>query len=134
MGADMASIHALLADHEKIRREVEDIPQGVRSVTTSDDPDVAALIRRHVWEMKSRMEQGRPIRRMDPLFRELFAHHDRIHMEIEEVPGGARVVETSDDPQVVLLIRQHARAVSEFAERGMDRMHEPTPLPEGYRP
>jgi quercetin dioxygenase-like cupin family protein len=40
------------------------------------------------------------------------------------------VVETSDDPEVVALIRQHAhRAVSEFVERGMDRAHEPTPLP-----
>jgi hypothetical protein len=36
---------------------------------------------------------------------------------------------------VAPLIRQHARrAVSEFVARGMERMHEPTPLPDGYAP
>ena len=83
--------------------------------------------------MKQRMEEGRPIRHMDPVFRELFRHHEKVRIEIEEVPGGVRVLETSEDPQVTLLIRQHARrAVSEFVERGMRRAMQPTPLPDGY--
>src|SRR3546814_8363584 len=42
---------------------------------------------------------------------------------------------TSDDPNVVLLIRQHAhRFVSEAAEEGMSRAMRPTPLPNGYSP
>lgn len=133
MMQDMHVIHGLLMNHEKIRREVENIPGGVRTITTSSDPEVARMIRTHVYQMKERIEEGRTIRRMDPLFREIFEHHEKIHMQIEEVPGGARVTETSDDPQVTLLIRQHARrAVSEFVEGGMQRAMQPTPLPEGY--
>ena len=85
--------------------------------------------------MKGRIEDGRPIRMMDPLFREIFRHHQQIRLEIEELTNGLAVTETSNDPQVTLLIRQHAkRAVSEFVSRGMQRAMEPTPLPNGYQP
>ena len=133
MMGDMHVIHDLLMEHEKIRREVENIPGGVRTVTTSSDPSITKSIRTHVYQMKSRIEEGRSIRHMDALFREIFEHHDKIDMRIEEVPGGVRAIETSEDPQVALLIRQHARAVSEFVERGMRRAMQSTPLPEGYQ-
>ena len=133
-GGDVhGTIHALMAAHTAVERRVADVPGGVETVTESDDPAVVALIRTHVRQMAARMEAGRPIRRWDPLFAELFARADAVAMRVEDTPRGVRVVETSADPQVTLLIRQHARrAVSEFVERGMDRMHEPTPLPEGY--
>jgi hypothetical protein len=135
MMRDMRVIHDLLVKHEKIQRAVEDIPGGIRAVTTSVDPEVASRIRAHVWQMKGRIEQGRPIRMMDPLFREIFRHHERIKLEVVEVPGGAQVTETSGDPQVMLLIQQHARrAVSEFVAGGMQRAMRPTPLPDGYDP
>lgn len=131
MGGDMDTIHALLADHASIDRRVTDRPDGVETWTESDDPEVAARIRAHVRQMDARLEEGRPIRRWDPLFAELFDHADAISMVIEDTEKGVRVVETSDAPYVVSLIQQHAhRAVSEFVERGMDRAHEPTPLPE----
>ncbi len=134
MMRDMPVIHDLLVDHERIDRRVEEIPGGIRAVTWSDDEEVAALIRTHVRQMKARLEDGHPIRQMDPVFREIFEHHEAIEIEIEEVPGGVRVTETSDDPQVVLLIRQHAeRAVSEFVADGMERAMQRTPLPTGYR-
>ncbi|WP_146193547.1 hypothetical protein [Sphingosinicella humi] len=135
MMEDMGSIRSLLADHEKVERQVEDIPNGVRTVTTSDDPKVAALIRQHVRQMDARYDRDQPIRMMDPVFRELFRNRDRASLEYEDIPGGIRVTHTSDDPNVVLLIRQHARHfVSEAAEEGMARAMRPTPLPEGYRP
>lgn len=129
----MAVFHQLLTDHARIKRDVQDVPGGIVTVTTSDDPAVAALIRTHVAQMKERVERGQPVRRWDPLFAELFRPADRIVMKVEDVTGGVRVTETSDDPQVALLIRQHARrGVSEFVARGFDRAHEPTPLPDGY--
>ena len=134
MMRDMPVIHDLLVAHERIERRVEEIPEGIRAVTWSDDEEVATLIRTHVRQMKARVEDGDPIRQMDPVFQEIFEHHEAIEMEIEEVPGGVRVTETSDDPQVVLLIRQHARrAVSEFVADGMERAMQPTPLPSRYR-
>lgn len=135
MMRDMRVIRDLLGDHGEIRRRVDDVPGGISSVTTSADHQVAELIRTHVRQMKGRVERGDVIRPMDPLFQEIFDHHTAIHMEIDDVADGVRVTETSDDPQVTLLIRQHARrAVSEFVAEGMPRAMEPTPLPAGYRP
>ncbi|MGH3737554.1 MAG: hypothetical protein ACRDT6_18385 [Micromonosporaceae bacterium] len=134
MMRDMRVIRGLLDNHLEIQRDVTDVPGGIRSVTTSADGEVAAAIRTHVDQMRQRIEQGATIRHMDPLFREIFEHHEKIEMKVEEIEGGVRVVETSSDPQVVLLIRQHARrAVSEFVATGMDRAMRPTPLPDGYR-
>lgn len=134
MMRDMHVIHGLLSDHRKIERRVEDIPGGVQTVTVSSDSRTADLIRQHVQQMQRRIEAGQPIRMMDPLFAEIFRHHRSIRMEIEEIDGGVRVTETSDDPAVTSLIRQHARrAVSEFVEDGMRRAMQPTPLPEGYQ-
>ena len=134
MRQHMRVIHRLLVEHEEISREVEVIPGGIRARTVSDRAEIADLIRIHVRQMKERIEAGSPIRQMDPVFREIFEHHRKIRMEVEATSGGVRVVETSEDPQVVLLIRQHARrAVSEFVADGMQRAMRPTPLPSGYR-
>lgn len=126
--------HELLRNHDAIKRTVEDIPGGVRTLTTSDDPQIAALIQLHVRQMAARYDAGMPVRNWDPLFTELLKHYDKVTLTIEDVDNGLRVTETSEDPQVVLLIRQHAHhGVSEFVERGFDRAHEETPLPEGYQ-
>lgn len=131
---DMHAIRALLARHESIDRRVENIPGGVRTTTVSDDPETAELIRSHARDMRARYDRAQPIRMMDPLFRELFRTREQARMEITDIPGGVRVVHTSADPQVALLIRQHAhRFVSEAAEEGMRRAMRPTPLPQGYR-
>ena len=130
---DMRVIHDLLVNHDRIRRRVEDVAEGIRAWTTSSDPELAGRIRTHVAQMKSRVEDGEPIRQMDPLFREIFEHHTEIEMDVDETASGVVVVETSADPQVELLIRQHAhRAVSEFAAEGMARAMRPTPLPPRY--
>src|SRR3546814_4869220 len=89
MMEDMRSIRSLLANHEKVERRVEDIPNGVRTVTTSDDPEVAALIRRHVRQMAARYDRDRPIRMMDPVFRELFRNRDRASLAYKDIPGAS---------------------------------------------
>jgi hypothetical protein len=133
MPAVMQPIHSLLADHQKVIRTVKEIPGGVETVTTSDDAAVTELVRKHTRQMKQQVELGQPIRMWDPLFVELFRHSSKVRMEITDVPGGVKVVNTSDYPQATLLIRQHAtRGVSEFATGGFTRAHQPTPLPDGY--
>lgn len=133
MMEDMRPIRQMLMNHEQIDRRVEDLPKGVKTRTTSADPEIAAAIQKHVRQMHKRIKDKEPIRQMDPLFREIFEHADKIEMHIKDVEGGVVVTEISEDPQVVKLIKQHAhRAVSEFAEQGMQRAMQPTPLPEGY--
>ena len=134
MMEDMRPIRKMLMNHEQIERRVEDLPNGVKTWTTSDEPAIASVIQKHVRQMHERLKEDKPIRQMDPLFREIFKHADKIEMQIEDIENGVVVIETSADPQVVKLIRQHAhRAVSEFAEHGMQRAMQPTPLPEGYQ-
>jgi len=137
MGAsmdEMRVIRGLLTSPDRIERTVRNVPGGVVAVTTSADPQVAQLIRTHVRQMRASYERDEPIRTMDPVFRELFANRDRITLKIEDIPGGVRVLHTSDDPQVAALIRQHAHHfVSEAAEQGMARAMRPTPLPKGYQ-
>lgn len=129
----MRTIHQLLMEHGKITRRVNNLQNGIESWTESDDPAIAGAIQRHVHQMKDRMEKGQTIRHMDPVFRELFEHHEKVDIKINNIEKGVHVVETSQDPQVVLLIQQHAnRAVSEFVEGGMRRAMQPTPLPDGY--
>src|SRR6266542_1241501 len=60
MMADMPAIHDLLVRHDAIRRQVEDLPDGIRARTTSDDPSVAQLIQTHVQQMTRRIEAGPP--------------------------------------------------------------------------
>jgi hypothetical protein len=38
MMADVPAIHDLLVRHDAIRRQVDDLPDGIRARTTSDDP------------------------------------------------------------------------------------------------
>lgn len=133
--AEMRVIRGLLTSPDQIERTVRDVPGGVMATTTSGDPRVTELIRTHVRQMKASYERDEPIRMADPVFRELFANRERIDLTIEDVPGGVRVLHTSDDPRVAALIRQHAHHfVSEAAEQGMARVMRATALPEGYRP
>jgi hypothetical protein len=120
MMTDMSVIMQLLNGHQQIRRQVDDVDGGIRSVTTSSDPHLAQLITDHVAAMKTRIDTNHPIRHGDPLFAEIFKHHNDIHIRIDPADGGVTVTETSTGPQVTLLIRQHARAaVSQFVAQGM---------------
>lgn len=118
----------LLGNHEKIRRTVREIPGGVETVTDSDQPIVAGLIRDHVHAMKGRLEDGRRLRQWDPLFRAVFDEAAAIDVEIEDTPNGVIVRETSTDGRVTRLIRAHAAVVSGFVARGTEESrlaHEP---------
>lgn len=136
MGAsmnEMRVIRSLLTSTDQIERTVQNVPHGVLTVTRSDDPQLAETIRTHVRQMKASYGRDEPIRTRDPVFRELFLNRDQITLEIEDIPGGVRVLHTADNPQVTALIRQHAHHfVSEAVEQGMTRVMRPTPLPEGY--
>ncbi len=130
---DMQTIHTLFAEHKKITRTINQLANGVVTVTESDDPKVRALIAEHAWAMQKRLENRQPIRMWDPLFVELFKHADKIEMKIEKTAKGVKVTETSADPWVVKLIQAHAEGVSEFVREGTPSMHKSHELP-GAKP
>ncbi|TWT95421.1 hypothetical protein Pla108_35690 [Botrimarina colliarenosi] len=129
MAVDRAGFHFLLRNNGSIKRSVTELPNGVRTRTTSQDAEVAAQIRAHVTAMYGRMKEGRPVRRWDPLFAALFEKADQVALAITEVPGGVEVVETSTEPEAIALIQAHAKVVSGFVERGFAeaRLAHPTP-------
>lgn len=126
---DMQMFHELLQQRDRIVRRVTVIEKGVDTLTESDDPKVAGLIRAHVAAMTARVEQARPIHMRDPLFRAVFANADRIVMKSEATPKGVRVIETSKDPYVAKLIQAHAEVVSAFLQNGMEEMHKNHEVP-----
>ncbi|MFZ9881101.1 MAG: hypothetical protein ACO3QC_06835 [Phycisphaerales bacterium] len=128
---DRDVFQTLLGNHERIRREVRLVDDGVETRTESDHASVAVLIKDHVRAMKSRIEEGRRIRQWDPMFRAVFDHAAEIRMEIEETPSGVVVRETSSDPAVARLIQAHARVVDGFVARGGMASREAHPVPEG---
>jgi len=125
---DRDVFQTLLGNHELIRREYREIERGIESTTESDNPDIAELIQDHVAAMKVRVENGYRLRQWDPMFRAIFDHADKIHIEYEKTPKGIKVLEVSDDPYVARLIQAHAKMVSGFVTRGTEESrlaHEP---------
>ena len=129
---DRDLFHALLSRHDEIHREVENLEDGVRTLTEADDPELAALIKRHVQRMKTRVEDPAPIHMRDPLFRALFQKYEQITMTVEETEKGVRVTERSDDPYVARLIQAHAAVVNLFVQNGHTevRQNHDVPSPE----
>ena len=127
--ADRQVFHFLLANHAKIQRTVKELPNGVETLTESNDPEVAARIKEHVTWMEHRVENALPIRMRDPLFAELFRHTAKIKITHSDTDKGVKVIETSDDAHVVQLIRAHAKVVSGFVERGFAEAMKNHPVP-----
>lgn len=128
--SDREVFQFLLTHHEKIKRTVKELPNGVETLTESETPDVAAKIKEHVEWMTVRIKDAKPIRMRDPLFAEIFKHTDKITVHHEDTDKGVRVTETSDDPVVVKLIQAHAKVVSGFVERGFAEAMKNHPVPD----
>ncbi|MCA9060233.1 MAG: hypothetical protein KDA85_17110, partial [Planctomycetaceae bacterium] len=120
----------LLERRDAIRREVRNLPNGIETVTESDDQDVAARIQVHVESMYDRVENGNPIRMRDPLFREIFANAEKITMDVEHTDHGVLVRETSEDPHVVKLLQEHAQVVNLFIRNGYQELPKNHAIPE----
>ncbi|QDS94557.1 DsrE/DsrF-like family protein [Roseimaritima multifibrata] len=119
----------LLQNHDKIKRNVKQLPNGVETLTESDVPEIAAKIQEHVEWMTHRIENANPIRMRDPLFAEIFKNTKKIRMVHEDTEKGVRVTETSDDPYVAKLIQAHAKVVSEFVKNGFAEAMKNHPVP-----
>lgn len=129
MRADQDVFHFLLDHHAEIRRSVKRLDNGVETLTESDNKEVATKIQEHVASMHGRVKEGRGLRFWDELFVAIFKKSDQIRMTVEKTEKGVKVVETSDDKTVVLLIQAHADVVSQFVAHGFDEAHKNHPVP-----
>jgi hypothetical protein len=120
--ADMGLVHDMLTNHEGIKRSVTNLPNGIRTVTESDDPKVAQTIKAHVASMEQRLKDGRVFNLFSPTIPVLFENKDKIKTTVETTETGSVLVQTSDDPKVVAALQAHAVEVSELARDGMAAM------------
>lgn len=119
---DMRTVMNLFANHRAIRRRVEELPNGIRTTTESDDPRVAALLQAHVASMYKRVDEHRTFSMVGRTLPAMFRNARRYHREAHYVPKGVVAVETSTDPKMVEVIRAHAREVDGFVRDGMSAM------------
>jgi hypothetical protein len=123
---ERSDIHDLFSNHDQVKRTVTNLPDGIRTVTESDDPQVSATIKKHVAEMGKRVEEGRdpglPIE--TPALHAIFRDKDKIKTAYETTEKGIIVVQTSTDAGAVKALQDHAAEVSDLAQRGMIAAHE----------
>lgn len=119
---DMQLVHAMLFDHEAIKRSIKDLPDGIRTVTESDDPAVARAIKAHVGSMEKRLGEGRIFNLFSPTLPVIFENKDKIKTVVEHTEKGSIVTQTTADRKVVVALQAHALEVSELARDGMAAM------------
>jgi hypothetical protein len=120
--ADMGLVHDMLTNHEGIKRTVTNLPNGIRTVTESADPELAQTIKVHVASMQQRLKDGREFNLFSPTIPVLFENRDKIRTAVDYAEKGVIVTQTSDDAQVVAALQEHAVEVSELARDGMAAM------------
>jgi hypothetical protein len=120
--ADMQLVQGMVHNNDKIKRTVTNLPDGIGTVTESDDPKVAEYIKAHVASMQKRLDEGRVFNLFSPTLPTLFAKKDKIKTTVETTGKGVTVTQTSSDPEVVAALQAHAVEVSELARDGMVAM------------
>jgi hypothetical protein len=122
---DMGTIHDLAVNNDRIKRTVENLSDGIRTATESDDPEIAKLIKVHVAKMGERVRAGKMMRvpLESPAVHEIYRNKDKIRTTTEQTAKGVIVVQTSADPKIAKLLQEHAVEVTSLVERGMQAMH-----------
>jgi hypothetical protein len=120
--ADMALVRDLLTNHTRIKRTVTNLPDGIKTVTESDDPQVAQTIKAHVASMSQRLKDGREFNIFSPTLPVLFENRDKIKSVVEVTEKGSIVTRTSTDAKVVAALQGHAAEVNELVQGGMFAM------------
>ena len=124
--AQMRVIHELVLNHDRIERTVTNLPNGIRTVTTSTDSSLARLIKDHVLTMHQRVSRGDDpgLPMESDALRAIFRGKDQIHTVTDTTATGIVVVQTSSDSSIVAALQQHAVEVTDLVRRGMPAMHE----------
>ena len=123
---ESAELAVMFNNFQLIDRTVENLPNGIRTITNSSDEEVMANLVSHVTGMINRVEEGRDpqIFIQSPTLDVFFLKGDRIETEIDITDEGIVVVQTSDDLELVEALQVHAAEVTDMANRGMEAVHD----------
>lgn len=123
---ESAELALMFRNFRTLSRTVENLPNGIRSVTASSDPAVMDALVSHVVGMIGRVEakDSPEIFIQSPTLDIFFERADRIETTIDVTDEGIVVVQTSDDPELVEAMHTHAAEVTAMAEHGMRAVHD----------
>jgi hypothetical protein len=121
--ADMGLVMDLVRNNTQIKRTVTRLPDGIKTVTESDDPKVAQTIKAHVASMSSRLTDGREFNIFSTTLPVIFDNAAKIKSVVEMSDKGVVVTRTSPDAKVVTALQAHAGEVTELVRDGMAGMH-----------
>lgn len=116
--SDMAMVMDLVHSNDKIKRTVTLLPDGIRTVTESDDPKIAQTIQAHVASMSSRLQDGREFNIFSTTLPVIFDNASKIKLSMEMTDKGVVVTRTTTDTQVVAALQAHAGEVTELVRDG----------------
>ena len=120
-------IHALFDAHDKIHRDLKLTAEGYTALTESDDPKVAAALKKHVGQMQARLGEGLSVRRWDPAFAEYCDHYAEMDHQFTTTDKGVRMTVKGRTVNAVKIAQNHAKVVSAFAAHGWsehDKKHD----------
>lgn len=124
--AIMRVVHELVMNHDKLRRTVVNLPDGIRTVTESDDSTMAQRIKSHVAAtgelVVKAVDPNLPA--SSPALHGILRNGTRITRKTEVTAKGVIVTETSTDSATVVMLQTHATEVTDLVNRGMAAMHE----------
>ena len=123
---ESAELAVMFRNFRTLSREVTNLPDGIRTVTRSSDPEVMDALVSHVVGMIGRVEAGDDpeIFIQSPTLDLFFERGDRIDTQIDVTDDGIVVVQTSEDPELVEAMQVHAVEVTAMVDRGMQAVHE----------
>lgn len=122
-GTDMGLVMNLVHNNKKINRTVTLLPDGITTVTESDDPTVAQAIKAHVASMSGRLKDGREFNIFSTTLPVIFDNADKIRSEVKMTDKGAIVTRTSSDAKLVAALQAHAGEVTELVNGGPAAFH-----------
>ncbi|MGP6087192.1 hypothetical protein [Antarctobacter jejuensis] len=123
---ESAEMAVMFRNFRTFERRVTHLPNGIRTVTRSTDPEVMSALVSHVSGMIARVEEGRDpqVFIQSPTLDLFFLRGDEIATEIEVTEEGVVVVQTAKAPELVEALQRHADEVTDMADRGMAAVHE----------
>jgi hypothetical protein len=115
----------LFRKFETLTREVENLPNGIRTVTTSSDQEVIDALVSHAVGMIDRVhaKDDPKIIIQSPTLDTFFLHGDEIVSDVSVTEEGLIVIQTSENPKVAAAMQIHAAEVTAMVDRGMAAVH-----------
>lgn len=120
---DMGLVMDLVHNNTKIKRSVTKLPDGIKTVTESDDPKVAQDIKAHVASMSGRLKDGKEFNIFSTTLPVIFDNAKNIKSVVEMTDKGVIVTRTSTDAKVAAALQAHAGEVTELVQEGPTAFH-----------